>query len=75
MVFFLRKSCISSVAARVTGNSPSAPASPTEEVDRWKACAWSYCFDALLTTRAFHNNKHQHNELSTVIRATGKKNY
>ena len=31
--FFLRKSCISSVAARVTGNSPSAPMSPTEEVD------------------------------------------
>ena len=42
MVFFLRKSCISSVAARVTGNSPSAPTSPTEEVDRWKVCAWSY---------------------------------
>ena len=29
MDFFLRKSCISSVPARVTGNSPSAPASPT----------------------------------------------
>ena len=41
MDFFLRKSCISAVAARVTGNSPSAPASPTEEVDRWKVCTWS----------------------------------
>ena len=39
--FFLRKSCLSPVAARVTGNSPPAPASPTEEVDRWKVCAWS----------------------------------
>ena len=29
MVFILRKSCISSVAARVTGNSPSAPATFT----------------------------------------------
>ena len=35
------RSCISSVAARMTGNSPSAPASPTEEVDRWKVCTWS----------------------------------
>ena len=49
MDFFLRKSCISSVAARVTGNSPSAPASPTEEVDRWKVCTWSNCSDALST--------------------------
>jgi len=38
--FFLRKSCISSVAARVTENSPSAPASPNEEVDRWEECSW-----------------------------------
>jgi len=55
-IFFLRKSCvscISSVAARVTGNSPSAPASLTEEVDQ--VCAWSYCFDALSTKRAFKN--------------------
>ena len=34
------RSCLSSVAALVTGNSPSAPASPTEEVDRWKVCLW-----------------------------------
>ena len=32
MDFFLRKSRISSVAARVSGNSQSATASPTEEV-------------------------------------------
>jgi len=51
-IFFGRKSCIS---ARVTGNSPSAPASSTEEVDRWKVRAWSHCFGALSTKRAFYN--------------------